>query len=1459
MATRTTTLALVLALAACTRGGGTQGDGRPEARIERADDPVPYQYLVVLKPGGGSVADVASDLLASQDAWVLRTYERALRGFAIHASEETARGLSRDPRVAWVAEDGRVKAQATAWQQAAPAGLDRVDQRWGTDGRYGYHDAAGEGVRAYVLDTGILSSHTEFAGRAPEQRDFVGDGGAGDCNGHGTHVAAILGGSTYGVAKRVSLHSLRVLGCDGAGTTSTLVAALDWLVANGQTPAVANLSLGRGPDAALDAAVAAVVARGIPVVVAAGDARRDACTTSPGRVAEALTVASSDLSGAEAAVFSNRGPCIDLFAPGVSIRSASIARTPGSTAYGESVLQSGTSVSAPFVAGTVALYLGRSPGASPENVARALFANSTRAPASPPRYTPDRLLFTAFVDDDNSADAAAPSVSLDAPPSGATVSGPAVEVTATATDDVGVTRVELFASGRFIASSEASPHSFTWDTRREPNGSGTLVVRAYDRAGHATDSAPVTVTVANDGVAHLDPALGVPRCETVAPACDSLDLLAGRADIGPEQNAPNTLASSCPTASDPTAVCVCADGPFGKYGVDESVQTYYHATDTVPPYEFAWSPRHGVYQLVARAFDGAGLAKDSAPVTVLVGDTTPPTCSVRVGSGVDPAHVVGSILLEADAADDTEVASVSFYRVGPPDELVGSSTTAPYSALWDSGPLLNGDYQLYCVAKDTSDLLSLDRPFLTLTVDDQAAPSVEIVSPALTYDPPGTLVPTPVSGATAIGARATDDGAVQKVEFFLDDSTIPFEVVHAAPYEFTWDSGTVANGSYALTARAHDYNGHSTTSAPVQITTGNVTPPSVSILFPLAGATLAGLVPVRAQVSQPGGRIVMLELLDGDTLVQSSTEPPGPLPYELLWTAEGATLGAHLLTVRATDLVGNVGTASVEVFVEPTAATHDAAYGAPVCATETSRCHSSLLLDGRGSLGPEANAPNNRGFPCPTPTDPAAVCQCADGDMGVYHQDESIDFISVSSRGGGTLTGGGLVDVEVRAWIFDAAQDRVDLFHAADATNPVWVPLPNVALTGDGPQTLRTSYVLPHGRRQAFRASVRFGPLEAGPCVPGDYNDHDDLVFAVASVADASPPTVAITAPAEGASVESLVTIAAVAGDDVAVASVSFLVDGVVIGTDYTAPYTWVWDVRGLGEGPRILTAVATDLAGNVTASTAVHVTVLDRVPPTVSLGAPMDRETVMGTVALAATADDAVGVTRVEFRVGGVLVATDATAPYSATWNSASRADGVTTVVARAFDAAGNFADSAPIAILVSNFGNASWSNALKAPACTTAASKCFTGTLVNGRGPLGPEPNAPNTLGASCADGTQGSYHVDESIDAVTVRSPTGTLAVGGTAIVEVKLWAGRAYGMDSLDLYFTADPSSASPVWTRFATLRPTRAGAQVLAASYVLPAGGLQAVRAQLRYAGAETIVCGGGTFDDRDDLVFAVVP
>jgi aqualysin 1 len=301
-------------------------------------------------------------------------------------TEAEALLLSQDPRVRYVEEDSVM--EAIAVQSNPPWGLDRIDERSLPLSRSYTYTTSGAGVNAYIIDTGIRRSHSQFGGRARVGFDAIGDGrNTDDCHGHGTHVAGTVGGSTYGVAKAVTLYAVRVLSCSGSGSTSGVIAGVNWVTANHRTPAVANMSLGGGPSTSLDSAVRNSIAAGVTYSIAAGNSNRNASTASPARVAEAITVGSSTSSDTRSS-FSNFGSVVDLFAPGSGIQSAWYTSNTATATL------SGTSMAAPHVAGVAARILQSNPGASPASVRNTIVNSATmNALSNIPSGTANRLLF----------------------------------------------------------------------------------------------------------------------------------------------------------------------------------------------------------------------------------------------------------------------------------------------------------------------------------------------------------------------------------------------------------------------------------------------------------------------------------------------------------------------------------------------------------------------------------------------------------------------------------------------------------------------------------------------------------------------------------------------------------------------------------------------------------------------------------------------------------------------------------------------------------------------------------------------------------------------------------------------------------------------------------------------------------------------------------------------------------
>jgi hypothetical protein len=1010
---------------------------------------------------------------------------------------------------------------------------------------------------------------------------------------------------------------------------------------------------------------------------------------------------------------------------------------------------------------------------------------------------------------DGTPDDAAPTVEILAPSAGA-VLAESTTVELAAADDRLVAKVLLTADdwqGKThpIAQLTATPYTAAWNGALLPNGQYVLRAVAHDGAGNtATDDVAVTLAdLTGPAMAILEP-------------LDAASL-------------PSNLVKVKASATDAGAVTK----------VDLLVDGVFQGTDVAAPYAFELrAPANGTYAVKVRGTDLQGNVAESPPVTVQVNDVTPP--DVEVLAPEEGAIVPNAVTFSVDPTDDSGIRKVEFFLDGV---SLGTNTGGPWEIPYDFSRAPNGSYVFSASAEDG--VGNVGTASVTVWRDDRTPPTVSVTSPpSFSY----------LSGEVLLTANAADGSAVQRVEFWLHVPYTPYgfkvgESAAGAPWEFTLASSTVPSGTYLLYAKAFDFAGNvgdSKLEPLIWVMTGDITPPTTALVAPVPGlAKVAGAIGVAAEAADPGGVLAKVELLVDDVPFATFTAPP----FQAAFDTTSVANGDHVLTSKAWDAAGNTSVSDpVTINVLNPGATFDPLAGAPSCDALSSFCHTGILVMGRGLLGPEANASNT-------------VDACPDGTEGVYTVDESIEHVAISSLDGGNLTGGKLARVEVRAFVADPEYDFLDVYVAADPAAPEFVLLTTVDLTVGGVQTVSATVPLAHSERQVVRVALRGGGL-AEACGTTGYDDRDDVVIATEyGTPDTTSPTVSISAPAAGAKVRDTVAVSAAAADDVGVARVDFEVDGSFLSFDEAAPFTADWDTSGLAPGTYTLTAVAFDYSGNWTRSAPVAVEVEDVVDPTATITTPVDGETASGTITVQVTAADNVGVTEVKLvrrDEAGVEteVATDTAAPWVFSTSVAALQDGKDyRFVARAYDAGMNVGESTAVTVHVALTGLASFDKKLKAPKCALPGARCWTGGLVVGRGPLGPEPSAPNTIAASCPDGASGFFHLDESVDVVAVRAvdPVG-LKEGGAVRIEAKVWATVSYVTDKLDVYVATN--ALSPTWERVATLTPTRAGPQVLGVEHVLGAGALQAVRVQLRHAGTEQ-PCSAGEFDDRDDLAFAV--
>jgi subtilisin family serine protease len=379
-------LALMVAISQPALAAGNSPTA-PVVGVESANA-IQGRYIVVFRPGtAGNEVNKAAQRAHGLGGEIYYTYDAALVGFAASLPEPALKGLVHNPNVEYIEADQVVSLDTT--QSPATWGIDRIDQsNLPLSNSYTYN-FTGAGVTAYIIDTGIRFSHNEFGGRAVSGYDFVdNDSDASDCNGHGTHVAGTVGGATYGVAKAVSLVAVRVLNCSGSGTTSGVIAGINWVTTQHTTgKAVANMSLSGAVSTSLDTAVKNSIADGVVYAVAAANNNRDACKFSPARVPEAITVGATTSTDARAS-YSNYGKCLDLFAPGSSITSAWYTGDSATNTI------SGTSMASPHVAGVAALYLEGHSGTAQEVRDAIVGAATSGVVSNAGRGSPNLLLYS---------------------------------------------------------------------------------------------------------------------------------------------------------------------------------------------------------------------------------------------------------------------------------------------------------------------------------------------------------------------------------------------------------------------------------------------------------------------------------------------------------------------------------------------------------------------------------------------------------------------------------------------------------------------------------------------------------------------------------------------------------------------------------------------------------------------------------------------------------------------------------------------------------------------------------------------------------------------------------------------------------------------------------------------------------------------------------------------------------
>ncbi|WP_431733394.1 Ig-like domain-containing protein [Geobacter sulfurreducens] len=642
-----------------------------------------------------------------------------------------------------------------------------------------------------------------------------------------------------------------------------------------------------------------------------------------------------------------------------------------------------------------------------------------------------------------------------------------------------------------------------------------------------------------------------------------------------------------------TSISVSASDNISVSKTELFLDGVLHSTDSASPYSFTVNTAtlaNGAHTLLAKAYDAAGNVGQSSSVSVtvsnVVADTQLPVAAIAAPSA--GVTVSGTVQVSASATDNVGVSRVEFFENGT---LRAAVNAAPYSYNWDTKATPNGNCTISAKAYDSANNVGQSAAVTVTVNNDLTAPAVALSAPANNAT---------VSGTVAVNATATDSVGVSKVEFYVNGVLKATDTTNA--YSYSWDTKTVANGSYTLTAKAYDTAGNVGQSSTVTVAVNNpvadTTVPVVSLSAPANNATVSGTVAVNATASDNVG-VSKVEFYVNGALKSTDTTNA----YSYSWDTKTVANGSYTLTAKAYDAAGNVGQSS----------TVTVAVNNPVADTTVPVV----------SLSAPANNATVSGT--------VAVNATASDNVGVS---------------------------KVEFYVNGALK-------STDTTNAY-------SYSWDTKTVANGSYTL---TAKAYDAAGNVGQSST---VTVTVNN---------AVADTTVPVITLTAPANKATVSGTVAMTATATDNVGVSKVEFYVNNVLKSTDTTAPYVYNWDTRAVANGTYILTAKAYDAANNTGYSLVLSVTVdNDTAAPTVSVSAPANNTTVSGTVAVNATASDNVGVSKVEFYVNNVLKATDTTAPYSYSWDTTSVANGAYTLVAKAYDAAGNVGQSSSTSVTVNN-----------------------------------------------------------------------------------------------------------------------------------------------------------------------------